>query len=266
MERQPISILIAAPTKNTFIKEGQLSSENPYVKKLARVAITPLIATPDMDPEQINNLYNKSSGLLIPGGTDVEPWRYGQQPHTQLMRPLNPELDELQIKLIRQADKDGVPLLGVCRGAQVMAVAHGGSLHQHLPDLIPHEQHGLSVNALGEPQENDIFHDVYIEKGTKAHTIFQKTTLEHAPTKHHQAVDNPGILLITGRSHGNIAEIIEHPTLPYHIGVQFHPELSDSEHLTIIFESFAKAAAQFKKNQEIQLPFIPSQIPEPIAL
>ena len=79
MERQPLSILIAAPTKNTFIKEGKISAENPYIKNLARTSIIPLIVTPDMDPEQIDNLYSKSSGLLIPGGTDVEPWRYGQE-------------------------------------------------------------------------------------------------------------------------------------------------------------------------------------------
>jgi putative glutamine amidotransferase len=272
MERQPISILIAAPTENTFLKDGQLSAENPYIKKLARAAIIPIIATPDMKPEQIDDLYGRASGLLIPGGTDIEPWRYGQAPHGQLMKELNPQLDELQLTLVGKAAIDAKPLLGVCRGAQIMAVAHGGTLHQHLPDLIPHEEHGVSVNALGVPQvREDIFHDVHILKNaengvTKAYTIFQREKLENAPSKHHQAVDNPGRLVVTGRSYGRIAEVIEDPTLPYHMGVQFHPELSDSESLNKIFESFANAAERFKTNQEIQLPFIPSQIPEPIAL
>lgn len=160
-------------------------------------------------------------GLIIPGGADVNPDHYGHDPHDAL-GPTAADLDEVQLALTRAAIAADLPLLGVCRGMQVLNVATGGTLHQHLPDLLDgSEEHRRIPGTLGVENE----HDVEVEPGSLAAEAVgghRTVTRSH----HHQAVDTLGEgLVVTGRAAGDgLIEAIEAPQHTFCLGVQWHPE------------------------------------------
>lgn len=159
--------------------------------------------------------------LLLPGGADVDPSQYGHAPHPAL-GPTFGTLDAVQLALARAALAADLPLLGVCRGMQVLNVATGGTLHQHLPDLLDgSEEHRKVPGTLGPENE----HGVDLEPGSLAADAIgadRTVTRSH----HHQAVDAIGDgLVVTGRSPDDgLAEAIEVPGAQFCLGVQWHPE------------------------------------------
>jgi putative glutamine amidotransferase len=158
-------------------------------------------------------------GLLLSGGGDVDPRSYQQQPSPEV-GGVDPDRDLWELELVRLALRDGVPMLGICRGCQVLNVALGGTLVQHLPEVTdtPH----LVVSP-----RNRISHRLEIFPGTQLSAIVGRGPLE-VNTIHHQAVDRLGAgLRQTARSPDFVIEGIEHEDRPA-IGVQWHPEcLSD---------------------------------------
>lgn len=161
--------------------------------------------------------------LLLPGGADMDPANYGHEPHPAL-GPVSALLDDVQLALTRAAIAADLPLLGVCRGMQVLNVATGGTLHQHLPDVLDgSEEHRRIPGTLGP--ENA--HQVEVEPGSLAAEATRPAdgqTISHS--HHHQAVDTVGDgLLVTGRSaDDDLVEAIELPTAQFCLGVQWHPE------------------------------------------
>lgn len=159
--------------------------------------------------------------LILPGGNDVHPSQYGADPHPAL-GPTSDLLDEVQLALARAAIADDLPLLGVCRGMQVLNVAAGGSLHQHLPDVLDgSEEHRRVPGSLGPENE----HDVDLTPGSLAADAAGGdivTTRSH----HHQAVDRVGDgFVVTGRDlQDGLVEAIELPSNQFCLGVQWHPE------------------------------------------
>lgn len=160
-------------------------------------------------------------GLIIPGGNDLNPAHYGQDPHPAL-GPTMELLDEVHLALTKAAIAADLPLLGVCRGMQVLNVASGGTLHQHLPDVLEgSEEHRRIPGSLGAENE----HDVEVEPGSVAAEAIggaRATTRSH----HHQAVDQVGDgLIVTGRATDDgLVEAIESTTNTFCLGVQWHPE------------------------------------------
>lgn len=239
MERQP-NVLIALSSASA---EGDGLSpfvKNKNVEKLLPHGISPTFATNKMSNKEQDKLYEAASGVLIPGGVDVNPAHYGETPHPILMA-IDHELDELQLRLIKKTLDDKKPLLGICRGAQILAVACGGKLIQHLPD-VTEEKHGISIDLHDDVYPSSIVHDVIIYKHTKAYEIF-KTDRLNVPSRHHQAIKHPGTLIISGVSPEGIAEMVEHPSLPFHVGLQTHPELVDT--MDSVFAAFAKAVQTY---------------------
>ncbi len=160
-------------------------------------------------------------GLIIPGGNDLHPSHYGHEAHPAL-GPTMDLLDEVHLALTRAAIVADLPLLGVCRGMQVLNVAAGGTLHQHLPDLLGgSEEHRRIPGTLGPENE----HDVDLDAGSLAAEAAggaRATTRSH----HHQAVDQVGDgLIVTGRGvDDGLIEAIESTTNAFCLGVQWHPE------------------------------------------
>lgn len=159
-------------------------------------------------------------GLLLPGGNDVDPARYGHQPHNAL-GPVIEAMDDVQLALAGAAIELDLPLLGVCRGMQVLNVSTGGTLHQHLPDVVGDEEHRRVPGSLGAENE----HPVDLEPGSLAAAACgseQPITRSH----HHQAVDAVGSeLVITGRDRRDgVIEAVERPDSTFCLGVQWHPE------------------------------------------
>ncbi|MGK5632582.1 gamma-glutamyl-gamma-aminobutyrate hydrolase family protein [Streptomyces sp. URMC 123] len=155
------------------------------------------------------------NAVVVSGGPDVAPALYGAEPHPRTGPPAT-ERDAWELALIRAALDSGTPLLGVCRGAQLLNVALGGTLVQHLPDRVGHEGHTGPPGAFAA-------HEVIPVPGTRlAKALPEPLTV---PTYHHQAVDTLGAGLIAcAHAHDGVVEAVELPGEPFVMGVQWHPE------------------------------------------
>ena len=154
-------------------------------------------------------------GLVVAGGPDIHPSLYGQEPseHVYLAHQ---DQDDSESSLIKAALERDIPLLGICRGMQLMCVLHGGSMHQHLPETPGFEEHG---GWNGEVTE----HGVSIIEGSHLHAIMGAEII--ANSTHHQGVSNAGSLQISAYSkHDNLIEGGERNDKRFCIGVQWHPE------------------------------------------
>lgn len=185
----------------------------------------------------------KADGLLLPGGGDVLPSLYGEAAHAEFM-PAEPGRDDYELELARRALEANMPLLAICRGAQVLNVACGGSLVQHIPDQI-----GTLVNhQLREPPQA-IAHDVWVTSGSVLETLM-KERLEGdtcaVNSRHHQA---PGALgkglVASATAPDGVIEAIEDPSKRFCIGVQWHPEnFYRTGEFRALFEGLVNAASE----------------------
>jgi putative glutamine amidotransferase len=156
---------------------------------------------------------------LLAGGSDVDPSRYGQERHpaTVGMVPLR---DEFELALVNRAIERDIPTLCICRGMQVLNVARGGTLHQHLPEVVSNEEHRRNVGTFDGNE-----HDVRLAPGSLvAEASGSDVTLTRS--HHHQGVDAIGDgLVVTARSEfDDLPEAIELPDSSFVLGVQWHPE------------------------------------------
>ena len=178
------------------------------------------------------------AGLLLTGGDDVNPARYGEPPHPQTEAP-DDERDALECALIEEALARDVPLFGICRGLQVMNVCLGGSLIQHLPSA---DLHVVSTEDRGLPA-----HEARVEPGTLLASIAGSDALP-VNSRHHQAINRLGTgLRITARdTRDGTIEAIEYPGRRFVLAVQWHPEnqvFSDAAQQRL-FRAFTEACAQ----------------------
>jgi putative glutamine amidotransferase len=157
-------------------------------------------------------------GLLLTGGGDVEPCHYNQ-PNKGSMTP-DPDRDRTELALVKAYLEAGKPILGICRGMQILNVALGGTLVQDL---------GEHLNLFHRRITADKVHPVRAEEGSLLHTLYGSAFPINSA--HHQAVDAPGNgVVITARSESGVAEAMEVPGKPI-LGVQFHPERMTGAHL-----------------------------------
>lgn len=163
-------------------------------------------------------------GVVIAGGADVNPARYGAQPHPQTVIS-DPDRDAWEFAVAGAALRRGVPLLGVCRGMQLLNVHRGGTLHQHVPDLVGHEVHSGPSDGFGR-------HKVRITAGRTLAQILPGGDYFSVPTHHHQAVDLVGAgLQPVAWAEDGIIEAIEADSGDFVVGVQWHPEEGDDMRL-----------------------------------
>ncbi len=176
---------------------------------------------------QTSDTFPAHDGLVLTGGADVAPARYGESPHERLGR-LIPARDEAEIALAQAALADGRPMLAICRGMQVMNVAAGGSLHQHIEEREPHRSRR---GTDGETIESG-WHGVEVTRGTLLARVTKAVRLR-VNSRHHQAVTRgrlaPGLVACGLTSEGGfeVVEAIEAPHHPFALGVQWHPERSE---------------------------------------
>ena len=153
-------------------------------------------------------------GLVLSGGPDVNPSRYSQEPHPATGMPRD-ERDVSEMALLQAADDIDLPVLGVCRGMQVMAVTDGGELMQHVPDAVGHDRHCPGPDTYGPI-------DVHTVPGTRLAEIIGPVAT--VPCHHHQAVAaHPGSMAV-GHAADGLLEAIETPGERFRLGVQWHPE------------------------------------------
>jgi putative glutamine amidotransferase len=191
-----------------------------YVQAVQRAGGMVLMLPPDErlveDPEQALELIN---GLMLAGGADIDPASYGEKAHPLTVGTV-PERDAFEIALARGAIERDLPVLGICRGMQLINVARGGTLLQHLPEQLGHEEHRRVIGSFDGAE-----HDVTLTDGSLAASAAGE--LVHVTrSHHHQGVDRVGEgLVVSGLSAmEDLPEAIELPDRRFVLGVQWHPE------------------------------------------
>jgi len=190
------------------------------------------------DPDE---LLDRIDGLMLAGGSDIDPSTYGHERDPSTIGTV-PERDAFELALTRRAFERDMPYLGICRGMQLMNVAAGGTLIQHLPDSHGHEDHR---RVRGSFEGAD--HDVRLEPGSLA----ARAAGEHlhaTKSHHHQGVGEVGDgLVVSGWSTlDDLPEAIERPDLRFALGVQWHPEADETSRLiaALVEEAAAARAAR----------------------
>jgi putative glutamine amidotransferase len=194
-----------------------------YVTEVQRAGGIALALTPDgYLVDHPDELLDRVDGLILSGGGDLDPATYGAERHPETSQ-VSPERDAFELALTRRAVERDLPVLGVCRGIQVLNVAFGGTLVQHLPERVGHGEHR---RVAGSFDGSD--HDVRLTEGSlaaRAAGELQHGTKSH----HHQGIDELGDgLVVTGVSTlDELVEAIELPERRFVLGVQWHPEADE---------------------------------------
>jgi putative glutamine amidotransferase len=209
-----------------------------YTAALTRAGVRPAILV-EPDPGPIEDILAPFAGVVLLGGGDVDPARYHQVPKPEVYG-VEPDRDALELELARSAVAAGLPLLAICRGVQVLNVALGGTLVQHLPDRSGTRAHGRP-----ERDGTPAVHDVLIEPGSRlAEALGGATVLPDCISIHHQAADRVSEgLLVTARSADGVVEALETSAEGWVLGVQWHPEraAATDPRQQAIFDAFALA-------------------------
>jgi putative glutamine amidotransferase len=203
-----------------------------YVDAVREAGGRAVLLPPDSTDDDV---LDRIDGLILIGGADLGPENYGAEPHPTVDTP-RVERDASELLLCRGARSRDLPLLGICRGMQVMAVAHGGSLIQDLPDagygLVHREMPGTFTE-----------HDVRFAPGSRIADIYGASTLS-TNSSHHQGIADPGSLVPTGWTGDGLVEVLEAPESRFTVGVQWHPEHPDRRILEFpLFRALIAAAS-----------------------
>jgi putative glutamine amidotransferase len=199
-----------------------------YVAALEAAGARPVVLPPSVVGAA--EVVQRLDGVVFAGGADLDPATYHQAAHPETIG-VRPDRDAGELPLLRAALDADLPVLGICRGMQLLAVAHGGTLVQHLPDVVGHEGHRPSPGVYG-------LHEVRLAAGTLAHSLLGDRV--SVPSYHHQGVDSPGSLTVTGwAADDDLPEVVEDPARRFAIGVLWHPEASQDPRL---FDALVAAA------------------------
>lgn len=203
-----------------------------YVRAIEKAGGRPLLVPPSQ--EGIEETLDALDGLLFSGGSDIDPELYGAEAHPAT-NGARPERDRAEIALLRAALERDMPVLAVCRGSQVLNVALGGDLVQHLPEVVGHERHKQAPSVFGD-------HDVDLVPGTRV----QRLLGDHAPVKshHHQGYGRLGDgLQEAARADDGTVEAIEDPSRRFALGVLWHPEEGED---FALFQELVEEAGRYR--------------------
>lgn len=205
-----------------------------YVRAVERAGGIPVLVPPQhLTVPEAQGLVDRLDGLVAAGGADVDPAHYGAEAHGATVTA-NGERDALELAALAAVVEEAVPTLAICRGLQVLNVARGGTLVQHLPDLLGHDRHSPVPGGYG-------LHDVSVEPGTRLAELLS-WQCAGVPTHHHQAIERlGGGLRPSAHAEDGVIEAVEDPAMPFLVGVQWHPEASDDPAL---FEALVAAARE----------------------
>jgi putative glutamine amidotransferase len=204
-----------------------------YVRAVVAAGGVPLLVPPI--PDVVEAALPRLDGLILAGGPDIEPSRYGAEALESTGVP-RVERDATELGLVTTALAAQLPVLGICRGLQVMNVARGGTLHQHLPDLVGHSEHAPAPAVYGQ-------HTVTVSPGSLLAESLGRTEAE-VPTYHHQAVDELGAgLTVSATTADGTIEAVEDQSMPFCLAVQWHPEAGEDLSLFTALIEAARAIA-----------------------
>ncbi len=191
-----------------------------YVQAVQRAGgLAVLLAPDEITAQDVDQTLALLDGLLLAGGADIDPGSYGEPAHPLTIDTV-PERDQYEIALVRGAIERDMPVLGICRGMQLINVARGGTLVQHLPEQLGHSEHRRVLGSFDGAE-----HDVSLSEGSLAAAVTGELT-HSTKSHHHQGVGQLGEgLLVSGVSSlDDFPEAIELPGARFVLGVQWHPE------------------------------------------
>ncbi len=190
-----------------------------YVQAIEHAGGMPVLIPILDDLSGLEVLLPRLDGILISGGIDVDPHYYQEEAHP-LLGETNSHLDELEIDIVRWAVHNNIPMLGICRGMQVINVTLGGTLYQDINAEVP----GSLRHANWDLPRNKMIHRVNVQPGSKMEAVLGVRELA-VNSLHHQSVKEPGRgVLISGYAEDGVAELLEVPNLHFMMAVQCHPE------------------------------------------
>ena len=202
-----------------------------YVQALERAGGRPVLIPPS--EHGIEETLDAVDGLVFSGGSDLDSDLYDQEPHDETFGVV-PERDRAELALLEAAFARDLPVLAVCRGSQVLNVARGGDLVQHLPDLVGDEKHKHTPGTFAD-------HDITLQPGTRLASLLG----DHAPVKshHHQGFGRVGDgLRVAAHAEDGTIEAVEDPSRRFALGVLWHPEAGEDLKL---FEELVDAAREY---------------------
>jgi len=189
-----------------------------YVRAIVAAGGTPVLIPDCLGRDEIHRLVSLINGLLLTGGPDVDPVYFGEEP-LPACGEITPARDALEVELVKASLAAGLPVFGICRGAQVLNIAAGGDLYQDINTQIKGSLQHNQRAPLWAPT-----HNIQIEPGTLLESIFQEKVVR-VNTFHHQAIRNPAPgFIVCARSSDGVVEAIESINHRFVLGVQCHPE------------------------------------------
>jgi putative glutamine amidotransferase len=203
-----------------------------YVYAVERAGGRALLVPPSEDG--VEETLQALDGLLFSGGSDLDPGLYDQEPHEKTLG-IHETRDRAELALLEAALERDMPVLAICRGSQVLNVARGGDLVQHLPEVVGDEKHRHTPGKFAD-------HDVTLEEETRLGSLLG----DHAPVKshHHQGIGRIGEgLRVSAHAEDGTVEAVEDPDRRFAVGVLWHPEAGEDARL---FEELVREAGQYR--------------------
>jgi putative glutamine amidotransferase len=217
-----------------------------YVEMLRGLGAKVLCLPPAAGPEAVRDLVDHLDGLMLTGGTDIDPASYGEG-ILDSRHPVDSERTGFEAELVLMALERGLPVFGICRGAQMINVALGGTLYQDLSTQRPG-----SVDHRASSGSNGTRHRVRIEPESRLHAILGVTELE-VNSYHHQGIRELGRDLVPGAwGPDGLVEAVEIPSQTFCLGVQWHPERDrDNPSQQMLVRAFLEAADRYRRDGRV---------------
>jgi putative glutamine amidotransferase len=229
-----------SPTPQGEPPQHEMSLGLKYLRALEGAGAIPLVVPP-LQTALTEALLDRVDGLCLSGGPDLDPRAYGERRHASL-GPVETELDAFELDLAAAADARGLPILAICRGLQLLNVARGGSLHQHLPDV-----YGTEINHRQPESGSRSTHWVSLTGSSRIAGILHRTRTK-VNSFHHQGVARLGDgLVVSGRARDGTVECIEAVDREFVLGVQWHAEcLVTRPEQAALFTAFVDSARRLR--------------------
>lgn len=237
MSRRPvigITSYVEPASRGHWVDVPHALIPHSYVRKVEDGGGIAVLIPPRLDPDEslVRDLLARLDGVVIAGGADVAPELYAADRHPTVQAS-RPDRDAMEIAIARVSGELDLPVLGICRGMQVMAVAAGGELEQHVPERVGHDDHLPSPATYGS-------HPIRTIEGTLTATVLGRDL--DAPSYHHQSVlTHPGYVASAWAPDGTL-EAMEDPGATFRLAVQWHPEQGEDPR---IFEALVAAARSY---------------------
>jgi len=209
-----------------------------YVRMVEAAGGRPLLVPPS--DEGVDETLDSVDALVFSGGSDLDPELYGQEAHPETFGVVAGR-DRAELALLEGALARDMPVLAICRGSQVLNIARGGDLVQHLPDVVGDEKHKHTPGVFAD-------HDVAVEAGTRLGAVLGG---EHAPVKshHHQGLGRLGEgLRVAAKAGDGTIEAVEDPSARFALGVLWHPEAGED---TKLFEALVEEARAYRAGRGV---------------